>query len=269
MLQPLHVSLDLDSTLVYAIQNEPFDMPFDFETACSPALSQSFRVKKRPGVDAFFAWLAKHGNGIEVSVFTASVAEYADMVVSNLDPQRLVIDRVLSRSSCSPSPIKGCLTKDLRNLGSDLRRTVLVDNDIQVFHRQPDNGIHVSDFLGGNEEDTELLRVCGVLESLLYVADVREVLRSQFSLQIQVREYLHAMIDAFPGHTEDPTKMQDTDDASLCRVWWLTLHTGVRSSVSWCRGVWSLKPVAEARWFFRCLSCRTRRQHVPLSEFCA
>ena len=75
------------------------------------------------------------------------------------------------------------LTQDLRAVGTRLQRMVLVDNDAEVFFFQPDNGIPVEDYLGGVGADEELARVAHVLEELLFVKDVRRVLRRKFALR--------------------------------------------------------------------------------------
>ena len=118
---------------------------------------------------------------------TSQVEAYAQSVVSHLDRDRTVIRHVLSRSWCSPSSRRGRFVKDLVVMGSDMRRTVLVDNDVSVFHPQPDNGILVADFVG--QEDTELQRVQRLLNELVDARDVRSVLR-RLNLSSQVNELM-------------------------------------------------------------------------------
>jgi len=183
VLTPLQVALDLDLTLVCIDQQ--FKVDHDFQMVGLPGVKGTLYGKKRAGVDDFLAWLGEHN--VEVTVFTASVEAYAQSVVSHLDRDRTVIRHVLSRTWCSPSSQRGRFVKDLVVMGSDMRRTVLVDNDVSVFHPQPDNGILVADFVG--QEDTELQRVQRLLNELLDARDVRSVLR-RLDLRSQVNELM-------------------------------------------------------------------------------
>mmetsp|Transcript_35969 Transcript_35969/g.95465 ORF Transcript_35969/g.95465 Transcript_35969/m.95465 type:complete len:223 (-) Transcript_35969:366-1034(-) len=170
----LHVALDLDATLVCATSPPPCegDAFVIFKSKSKTT------VLKRPGTDEFLAWLAREN--VRVSVFTTAGEDYAEAVVAKLDPEGAVISRILSRSSCTHKG-SGGYVKDLQMLGSDLRRTVLVDNDLRVF-AQPDNGIHVDDF-SGETTDHELTRVRSIIQELLHVEDVRKVLRGSLKLK--------------------------------------------------------------------------------------
>ena len=53
--------------------------------------------------------------------------------------------------------------KDLSKLGRDLSKVVIVDNIKENFQRQPENGLHIIDF-EGDENDQELIYL---LEDLL------------------------------------------------------------------------------------------------------
>jgi len=138
-------------------------------------------VIQRPGAVAFLKWLAQPA--IEVAVYTAGLAHYADNVVTFLDPERKIVSRVLSRDDCVLTPHGALLSKDLRKLTSNLHRVVLVDNNPTSFLMQPRNGILVNDWRGHCVDDNELDRVKQILEKLLDVADVREALREERDLE--------------------------------------------------------------------------------------
>lgn len=167
---PLLVVLDLDETLVHT--HADADDIRDF-TILIPG-HESLYVIKRPGVDEFLDWLRKPP--MEVVVFTAGSESYANAVVRYLDPERTVIRRLLSRGKCSPTPLEDAFCKDLHKLTENMARIVLVDNSPLSCMLQPENGILIDDWLGGDPNDSELERVRRVLEACLYADDVRKVL---------------------------------------------------------------------------------------------
>ena len=66
----------------------------------------------------------------EIVVFTAAVAEYAELVVKKLDPLCKRISHVLSRKHITI--INSQISKDLSKLGRDLDSVIIVDD-------KPDN----------------------------------------------------------------------------------------------------------------------------------
>jgi CTD small phosphatase-like protein 2 len=61
-------------------------------------------------------------------------------------------------------PTKNSYIKDLSKLGRDLNRTLIVDNVKENFCLQPENGLHISNFLG-DEKDNELRKLSKDLKS--------------------------------------------------------------------------------------------------------
>ena len=55
--------------------------------------------------------------------------------------------------------------QDICTLGRDLSKVVIIDNSVEAFSFQLDNGVFIGDFLG-SPKDTVLLRMEGFLVKL-------------------------------------------------------------------------------------------------------
>ena len=78
----------------------------------------------RPGLASFLTNLAQH---YELVLYTAATREYADFFLKNIDPKQLFKDtHILTREHCQFEA--DYAIKDLRLLGRDLRKTIIIDN---------------------------------------------------------------------------------------------------------------------------------------------
>lgn len=89
----------------------------------------------------------------ELVVFTASLKEYADFMIDQLDVKKLIKYR-LYRENCSS--IVGKQRKDLSRLGRDIDKTFIVDNLEDNYLLQPRSGLAVSSWYG-DPKDKALL----------------------------------------------------------------------------------------------------------------
>ncbi|KAF8845084.1 NIF-domain-containing protein [Paxillus ammoniavirescens] len=160
--------LDLDETLVHTTF-ETTAMTEFIMPVCVDGKWANACVNKRPGVDAF---LQKMGEIYEVVVFTASISQYADPVISKLDVHHAISHR-LYRESCYP--YKGNYIKDLSRLGRPMSSVIIVDNIALSYYFQPNNGIPVNTWTN-DPTDTELETLSVFLTDLATVPDVRGVL---------------------------------------------------------------------------------------------
>ena len=187
--------LDLDETLIHYGNNSPDDTcTEDAESSCgedidSPKKKEKFeestpkKVSKeedeeviffiRPGLNSFLSTLALH---YELVLYTAATREYADYFLRLIDHKNLFGENVLTREHCTFE--NDYAIKDLRLLGRDLEKTIIIDNLKQNFDKTtPDNGIHISNF-EGCFDDTELPKLEKFLTELALndVDDVRDVI---------------------------------------------------------------------------------------------
>ena len=153
---PRTLVLDLDETLIHSEWTR----------------TTGWRTAKRPGVDAFLAYMAQF---YEVVVFTSALPGYADPILDKMDPNGYIAHRLYRHETRYRD---GLHVKDLSKLNRDLRRTIIVDNDSRLFALQADNGIAVSEWRGDDADDTELLRLAAFLEWVARsdVEDVRQVI---------------------------------------------------------------------------------------------
>ena len=191
--------LDLDETLIHADFDEEFfddksnkyDAIIKFKskkeenyenfvdndsTWCSRDLEEdethSVGIFVRNGVNEFLKEVNKY---FDVGIFTASVKEYADAVISFLDPENKLIKFKLYRSNCIN--FNDAFTiKDLRIFKNvDLKKIILIDNSIYSFAAQINNGILINSFFN-DKNDIELNNALEYLINYILPADdVREV----------------------------------------------------------------------------------------------
>ena len=188
--------LDLDETLIHADFDEEFS-PDEYDTiiqfkakneeekkekniedsdSTSCCLSEveedevhSVGIFIRKGVKHFLEEVNKY---FEVGIFTASVKEYADAVISFLDPENKLIKFRLYRNNCI-NYNDAFTVKDLRIFKNvDLKKIVLLDNSMYSFAAQINNGILINSFINDNE-DNELFNALNYLVN--FILDVREV----------------------------------------------------------------------------------------------
>ena len=101
------------------------------------------------------SFLQKVSKYFDVGIFTASVKEYADAVISFFDPENKLIKFRLYRNNCINFN-NSFYVKDLRIFKNvDLRNIVLLDNSIYSFAAQINNGILINSFFN-NKNDEEL-----------------------------------------------------------------------------------------------------------------
>ncbi|XVF25589.1 hypothetical protein REPUB_Repub13aG0225000 [Reevesia pubescens] len=147
------IFLDLDETLVHSSPDPPPKM-YDF--VVKPNIEgrvMNFYVLKRPGVDFFLEEISKR---YEVVVFTAGLKQYASQVLDKLDPKGLLISYRLYRNSCKE--VEGKFVKDLSEMGRDLGKVVIVDDNPNAYSLQPENAVPIRPFVE-DVEDRELMKL--------------------------------------------------------------------------------------------------------------
>lgn len=153
--------LDMDETLIhFVVDNE-----------------SEGRLLYRPYL---FEFLNQVSHLFEVVVYTASVKEYADIILNLIETKigHKVFDYRLYREHTTLD--NGSFIKDLSRLGRDLSRVVIVDNLAKTFEYQKANGILISSFIGQNKNDRCLLDLGDILSEISQSKssnDIRDLLK--------------------------------------------------------------------------------------------
>ena len=147
--------LDLDETLVHYIEEE----------------NRAY-VQVRPYADFFLNEMAKY---FELVIFTAAAEDYADIVLNELDKNKVINYKLYRKHT---EQINGIFIKDLSKLGRDLSKILIVDNNKDNFSLQPENGLHICSFIG-DQNDDELYNLSGDLMKIIenQKDDIRPVIK--------------------------------------------------------------------------------------------
>eukprot|EP00929_Paragymnodinium_shiwhaense_P080325 TRINITY_DN41879_c0_g1_i2.p1 TRINITY_DN41879_c0_g1~~TRINITY_DN41879_c0_g1_i2.p1 ORF type:complete len:856 (-),score=158.25 TRINITY_DN41879_c0_g1_i2:188-2755(-) len=115
----------------------------------------------RPGMHEFLE--RTNQLGYELVIFTAATQDYADWVIDQIDPQRLIRYRLYRQHALPWGPI---FVKDLSRLGRNLERTLIIDNVQENFMLQPHNGIFIATWYD-DPNDTALSALTHLLDELI------------------------------------------------------------------------------------------------------
>ena len=179
--------LDLDETLIHAecpISEEninKYDAIIRFQSENnSDNEYNEIGLYLRTGVGKFLSLL---NNLFNMAIFTASDKDYADAIIRYLDPNKEIFKFCLYRFNCI-NMNELIYIKDLRVINNiDLKKTVLIDNNIYSFTNQLNNGILINSFYG-DKNDIELFNVFNYLmEFILPVDDIRKANENFFGFE--------------------------------------------------------------------------------------
>lgn len=131
----------------------------------------------RPGMHDFLERM--NHLGYELVIFTAATQDYADWVIDQIDPGRLIHHRIYRQHALPWGPI---FVKDLSRLGRELDRTLIIDNVQENFMLQPNNGIFILTWYD-DPQDTALSALTPLLDELIAtrskVPDILDKYRDQ------------------------------------------------------------------------------------------
>lgn len=168
---PLNLILDLDNTLIYTSVEANSSYDFTVTIPDDSGSMVTLYITKRPHLDAF---LAKISNITQPYIFTSSSEEYADQIISFLDPLGKIFVHKFFRDSCRLVK-PNVYVKDISTVGTCVERTILVDDNIEAFGGHLENAVRIPPFLG-DPHDRELDTLSSIVERLRTFDDVRPLL---------------------------------------------------------------------------------------------
>lgn len=219
--------LDLDETLIRVCcdgvhhnrQLGQVDFRLPIDVGLRPKVSTfDCGVSIRPGMERFLDWIQDRREAGLIEgpwIYTTSTPNYTKALLRRIDPGgKIFAMRVLTRDACSPSRLPGFFLKDLGRVppkedSGAAQRKLLVDNNPVSFVINPENSVLVRDWLGDNPDDTELDRVCELLEAVVqgrkaddYAGHLSELIPGHelFRQRLQV---LGAQLDSEPPSEVD------------------------------------------------------------------
>ncbi|KPI88916.1 hypothetical protein ABL78_1961 [Leptomonas seymouri] len=116
----------------------------------------------------------RHMKELEIVLWTASTKETASPVVEQLHQTGIIFDDIIYRNNLwFTQPIH---TKDLKLLGRDMDRVLIVDNSVGCCKMHPRNSLLVEDFHGVRRRtDAALVNVYYVVDALLRMLRERDM----------------------------------------------------------------------------------------------
>ena len=169
--------LDLDETLIHS-SYKPFNIKNDIIIKMkSPKAFDDkhflVHVLKRPYVDIFLSIVC---DIFEVVIFTASMQEYANPILDEIDAEKKIKYR-LFRDHCIKVE-KDKYIKNLNLLGRDLKNVIIIDNNPTSYILNVSNGLPISSW-ESCQSDNELIKLIPLLQFLSKnnIVDVRPIIR--------------------------------------------------------------------------------------------
>ena len=163
--------LDLDETLVHSAFT-PFSRKCDFILNINiEGENKTLYVLKRPHVDKFLQELSLL---YEIIIFTASISQYANPLLDQLDKNNYIKYR-LFREHCTFN--NGIYIKDLKIFDRKINNMIIIDNNPLSYDNNIENGIPILSWYD-NINDNELLKILPLLKymSNSSVQDVRTII---------------------------------------------------------------------------------------------
>ena len=169
--------LDLDETLIHS-SYKPFNIKNDIIIKMKSPKSFDDKhylvhVLKRPYVDIFLSIVC---DIFEVVIFTASMQEYANPILDEIDAEKKIKYR-LYRDHCIKID-KDKYIKNLNLLGRDLKNVIIIDNNPTSYTLNVSNGLPISSW-ESCQSDNELIKLIPLLQFLSKnnVVDVRPIIQ--------------------------------------------------------------------------------------------
>ena len=119
-------------------------------------------LRLRPGLIEFLEDMKKN---FELIIFTSATNEYADPLLSAIEKDKKYFDYKLYRQHTII--YNNEIVKDISKIGRPLDKVIIVDNLVQNFRLQKENGIMIKAFWGEDNYDTALIELKDILNKIV------------------------------------------------------------------------------------------------------
>ena len=120
------------------------------ETLIYFKIDKKNKNKNNKGIIQLRPWLIEFFNEIkpfyEIIAFSNGDKKYTDLIINSIDKNKIFFDNKLYRDHCVI--INNDFVKDINILGKDISKIVIVDNIIQNYRMNIENGINIKSFYG-------------------------------------------------------------------------------------------------------------------------
>jgi len=191
----LQIIMDIDQTMVHC--EFPYDprLPIDNDNQFTFELGGIlYLCTIRPGLYQFLETLSPYA---DFHIFTSATTQYAMEIIKKIDFKQKYFQKIFTQSHVNIQLIRlpngQTLQSSVKNIEkmfpSDYnpKRTILIDDIIENFVLQPENGILIPKFYSFNLIDDNCLFELSnyILQILIPTSDVRPILQNKYKL------YLH------------------------------------------------------------------------------
>ena len=142
--------LDLDETLIH----------FHYDPKTDPNMTHGI-IQYRPGL---FEFLQNVSPYFELIIFTVATKQYADPVINTLERNQKFFSSRLYREHTTI--YQNDFVKDLKNLGRDLSKIIIVDDKPFNFSLNKENGIAIRPYWGNESESVNDLALINLIPIL-------------------------------------------------------------------------------------------------------
>ena len=151
--------------LPYPVNNKKFTLVLDLDETlvsfkiCPEKNKRLLRL--RPGLLEFLEEMKKK---YELILFTSATNEYADPLIAEIEKDKKYFDYKLYRQHTII--YNNEIVKDISKIGRPLDKIIIVDNLVQNFRLQKENGIMIKAFWGEDNYDNALIELKDILNKI-------------------------------------------------------------------------------------------------------
>ena len=211
--------LDLDETLIHS-SLKPFNIKNEIIIKINKKNNSDktsdnniyiIHILKRPYISLFLSIVC---DIFEVVVFTASISDYANSILDEIDTEKKIKYR-LFREHCIKID-KNKYIKNLYCLGRDLKNVIIIDNNPLSYALNTENGLPISSW-ETNPNDNELIKLIPLLQYLSKdnIYDVKPIIKKIVKNNEINYDEINKLIISSNSKSNNLTKINNCNDIKI------------------------------------------------------